>query len=422
MFQSKSGREGAFDAGGQRGDDAASHSRHHPKLDVINGLRGLAICGVIWHHLFALYFAPGSGFYRFGGSSAPYFLLAYGWIGVQLFFLLSGFVLFLPVAQGRVLLASRQDWLTFYRRRAQRLLPLYYIVAVLCVVLNQDAPVHQGKFLLELVAIASALFTFAPHGFEPHFNPPLWSLGVEIWFSILFPAIALGMRRLGGARLLAITLAIAWISRSLGNLLPAPAGSAMGILPLTIGLPASLSIFVTGMILAQLYATRPRGVPLVQRPGLVLGAAAILLVAAIWVQRPPFASLAGAVLFPDALTLGFALAVAALLSLPPGPLKSVFANRPIQVLGMMCFSLYVWHEPLLRHVFKADIAPLDGLAWTLPAYLVLLLALSALSYRYIEFGRTADWRALFLIGRRATVAAVTPSARVADQTAREASL
>ena len=66
---------------------------------------------------------------------------------------------------------------------------------------------------------------------------------------------------------------------------------------------------------------------------------------------------------------------------------------------MMCFSLYVWHEPLLRHVFDADAAPLGDLARTLPLYLFLLLAVAALSYRFIEFGRSANWRALFLLDR-----------------------
>ncbi|MEI9984537.1 MAG: hypothetical protein WDN69_15840 [Aliidongia sp.] len=64
---------------------------------------------------------------------------------------------------------------------------------------------------------------------------------------------------------------------------------------------------------------------------------------------------------------------------------------------MMCFSLYAWHEPLLRHVFQGDIAPLDTLASTLPVYLTLLAGSARLSYRFIEFGRAADWRGLFLL-------------------------
>src|ERR1700689_3768513 len=95
-----------------------------PKLEVINGLRGFAILAVIWHHLFGLYFKPGSSvaleIARGGGS-----FLSYGWIGVPLFFVLSGFVLYLPYAEGGAKLATGADALNFYRRRAERLLPLY---------------------------------------------------------------------------------------------------------------------------------------------------------------------------------------------------------------------------------------------------------------------------------------------------------
>jgi peptidoglycan/LPS O-acetylase OafA/YrhL len=295
-------------------------------------------------------------------------------------------------------------------------------VALLCLVLNQDAPVHETKFLLEVAAIAGALFTFSPHGFEPYFNPPLWSLGVEIWFSILFPVIVLGLKRLGAVRLLMLALAIGWVSRYLGNVLPA-SGSTLGVQPLTIGLPASLEIFIAGMVLAELYATRPHGAPLVARPGLAFLSGVLLVATAISLQQISHAALAVPILFPDILTLGFALIAASLLAMPAGALKSVFANRPIQVLGMMCFSLYVWHEPLLRHVFKADMAPLDGLGRSLLVYLGLLLAVGGLSYRFIEFGRVADWRALFLIERKRKAPAVpAPVAAVGDQTATGASL
>ena len=376
------------------------------KLDVINGLRGAAIVAVIWHHLFGLYFKPGSEIALAPEITHPLFFLSYGWIGVQLFFVLSGFVLYLPFARGKALMDTAADWKKFYGRRAARLLPLYYLVALLCLVLNQVPPVHDMRLPLELVSIAGALFTFAPHGFQPHLNPPLWSLGVEIWFSILFPLFILAFHRWGPLRTLLAATALSWVSRGLGVGL----NPGQPILPLTMGLTANLEIFALGMALAQAYVAGIR----VRWPQLVtLGGAALValsLVAAqtigTWVAIP----------FNDAVALGFAAMVAGLLSLETGWLRAAFANRPIQVLGMMCFSLYVWHEPLLRHVFEADAAPLDDLARTLPLYLFLLLAVAALSYRFIEFGRSANWRALFLLDRAPAPATVPtgPVPRDAD--------
>jgi len=149
------------------------------------------------------------------------------------------------------------------------------------------------------------------------------------------------------------------------------------------------------MALAQAYVAgiRVRGANLVTLGGFALVALSIILAQAV--GGPVVA-----ILFTDLVTLGFAAIIAGLLSLDHGWLRAAFANRPVQVLGMMCFSLYVWHEPLLRHVFQADAAPLDDLARTLPLYLFLLLAIASLSYRFIEFGRSANWRALFLLDRR----------------------
>lgn len=367
-----------------RNDDPAAG-----KLDIINGLRGAAIVAVVWHHLFGFYFKPGSEIALAPEITQPLFFLSYGWIGVQLFFVLSGFVLYLPFARGKATMASTADWKKFYLRRAARLLPLYYLVALLCLVLNQVPPVHDMRLPLELVSIAGALFTFAPHGFQPHMNPPLWSLGVEIWFSVLFPFAILAFNRWGMVRTLLAATALSWLSRGLGMAV----NPDHPILPLTMGLTANLEIFGLGMALAQTYVA---GIRVRWPQAVTLGGAALVLVSVILAQG---LGRAMAIPFNDLVALGFAAMVAGLLSLETGWLRALFANRPIQVLGMMCFSLYVWHEPLLRHVFEADAAPLDDLARTLPLYLFLLLAIAALSYRFIEFGRSANWRALFLLDR-----------------------
>jgi len=357
------------------------------KLDVINGLRGAAIVAVVWHHLFGLYFKPGSAIALAPEITHPLFFLSYGWIGVQLFFVLSGFVLYLPFARGKAQMTTAADWKKFYWRRAARLLPLYYLVALLCLVLNQVPPVHDMRLPLELVSIAGALFTFAPHGFQPHLNPPLWSLGVEIWFSILFPLFILAFHRWGAVRTILAATALSWVSRGLGVAL----NPGQPILPLTMGLTANLEIFALGMALAQAYVA---GIRVRWPQWVTLGGAALVALALIAAQAIGTWT---AIPFNDVVALGFAAMVAGLLSLETGWLRAAFSNRPIQVLGMMCFSLYVWHEPLLRHVFEADAAPLDDLARTLPLYLFLLLAVAALSYRFIEFGRSANWRALFLL-------------------------
>src|SRR5690349_10921917 len=86
------------------------------RLGVINGLRGLAILAVMAHH-FKSHLEPLIGPYLPGTSLSLSPLIANGWTGVNLFFILSGFVLFLPYASGTRAMTSVHDAVTFYRHR-----------------------------------------------------------------------------------------------------------------------------------------------------------------------------------------------------------------------------------------------------------------------------------------------------------------
>jgi hypothetical protein len=64
----------------------------------------------------------------------------------------------------------------------------------------------------------------------------------------------------------------------------------------------------------------------------------------------------------------------------------------------MCYSIYAWHGIIMNQMIPPSTSSLPDTLRLLAPFLFVILALSSLSYRYIEFGRERNWKALFLIG------------------------
>ncbi len=354
------------------------------RLPAINGLRGIAILAVVYCHLVAGLWAE-DGVPRW---LSP--LLTNGWTGVNLFFILSGFVLYLPYAAGERRMDSVPDRVDFYRRRVWRLMPLFYVaVAAQWAV---AAVRGEGTGIGELAAVLSVGFVFDPRTFGPSFNVTLWSIGVEIAFSALFPLLILGLRRWGIARFVAAILVLALAARVVGIWrFPEVQSIAFN----TDGVICRIDEFVLGLLLAHCHAAGR----LPRRPAVWAGAG-IALVGLAWVGfdltlHHALPALSRAVL-NNVLDAG--LCAVALAALCPGTrLARALAWPPLQLLGMMCYSLYIWHWPMLGWVMpgKAEMAPATFAAG-LSLYLFLVVGVAALSYRFIEFGHARDWRKLFL--------------------------
>ncbi len=157
-----------------------------PELDT---LRGIAVSLVVLFHAFGFTYGLG------GLSGIPKMLVALtlpGWVGVNLFFVLSGFLITGILLDTK----SRPDYYKrFYFRRALRILPLYYTVLALlaAVVRAHLVPRHASWSFLGLSAIYLANIT-------PLFGVPmqygvLWSLAVEEHFYLIWPAVVRSISR-----------------------------------------------------------------------------------------------------------------------------------------------------------------------------------------------------------------------------------
>jgi peptidoglycan/LPS O-acetylase OafA/YrhL len=172
-------------------------SRHVPALD---GVRGLAILWVVLHNTLGDMFAPTAG-----ALHDLAFLARPGWIGVQLFFALSGFLITAGLLDTR---GASNYFRGFYVRRALRILPLYYAVLLLLLVFFPRLVLPASQLQTSVGHQASLWFfainwTHAPvYGFI-HF----WSLAVEEQFYLLWPLL---VYRLEPRRLLPVCLWIAF--------------------------------------------------------------------------------------------------------------------------------------------------------------------------------------------------------------------
>ncbi len=177
----------------------AAVRRHMPPLDA---LRGVAVLLVLAHN-FNVVDAHG------GISSAMEAAMNIGWVGVQLFFVLSGFLI-----TGILLDTARAKnyYQAFFARRTLRIFPLYYVVLAfgffvlpLLTAVPPGHGTHQGYLWAYLTNWAE------PFGRgEPAF-PHFWSLAVEEQFYLLWPVIvhrmsARGVTRLGGVLLLLVPI------------------------------------------------------------------------------------------------------------------------------------------------------------------------------------------------------------------------
>lgn len=367
----------------EHGRDRRSPVAGGSRLGSVDALRGVAILLVIYHHMFGVFTPMGWHAPTVATQPIPLFaVLANGAYGVNLFFFLSGFVLFLPYARTQRHPLRADALRRFYRRRARRLLPLYYVSVAVAYVTQAGFSLPTRQALWELALTGTFLFQFSEAHFFPSFNPALWSLAIEISFSALLPFLAAALIRFGAARVVSMAVVIAVLTRWYG----AATGPSLALINSAFG---RLDDFAIGMAAAAVFIrwTPPRGVV-----GWIAGGLAALQLGFMLADSLALNGfmVARAVVPVELVSLGGFLLLRGMLAAEHA--GAAVAPAVLQLIGRMSYSLYLWHLVARDAMFHtAD----DFTVLALAAYFLVLFSLSAFTYRFIEFGHEPDWRKLF---------------------------
>lgn len=358
-----------------------------PRIPLIDALRGIAIIGVVYHHTL-------SWRESFPKEGALGILSSGGWHGVNLFFILSGFVLYLPYAMERRSVTDWADAKSFLAHRALRLLPLYYFSTAVLLVFYLQWNVGDWGTYGQIARYLTVTFGFSPSTFYPPVNYVLWSLGVEIWFSVLFPIVVMAVRRYGWTSILVAILLLSMSTRVIGQLIAeGPPRPALNLNFISDSVLGRLDEFALGMWAAHLY--RNGHARRFGAAALVVGGGLVFVGMALWKQwMSGYMSTWSAGLFNIPLDIGMVLCLMALLGRMQGVSKLI-SVWPVQLMGMMCFSLYVWHA-----VAFLKLRPFVNSTLAYLVYITLTFVISWFTYRYIEFRSVQDWRQLLPSWRR----------------------
>jgi peptidoglycan/LPS O-acetylase OafA/YrhL len=309
----------------------------------IDGLRFVAIGSVLLFHLaVGLEIKSPAHFARPAGSLAAD-LVYNGFRGVELFFVISGFILAMPFAGHGLLGKPAVSLRSYFLRRVTRLEPPY----VLCMILLFGMHVlFRGRSARELFPHLCASLVYLHnliYSAESPINNVTWSLEIEIQFYVLTPFLAALFLIKGKALRRSVISALCAVSVVLGWLFIEPNGRAY------YSILRFLHFFLVGFLLADVYLTDWKGKPTRGWLWDVIAFVGWPLLFLTWSgtatplpgQAPGREPLQTVLLVPAAVFLLYCAAFRGRAA------NRIFVNPLVTTIGGMCYTIYLLHNPAL---------------------------------------------------------------------------
>ncbi|MBI2168247.1 MAG: acyltransferase [Actinobacteria bacterium] len=358
-------------------------SREQTRWPVLDGIRGAAIVAVVAYHGFKIAGGWTSAKIRGEGVDWWWWPVSGGRLGVDLFFVLSGFLLWFSWQGLRKRHASLPRAVGAYARgRAVRILPPYYVMLAVYVPLLARELFTSGEGIWHLGLFAT-IQQFNEPSLPNLFNTPLWTLTVEVQFYFFLPLFAFLIPRLRPLLPLAATIALSswWIDHR-------------GVYPASFLLGRS-DQFVAGMAVASIVARHQAGEYSLVARGLQKKATVWILAAGaavLYLHHARTLGLPQDHVLDDWVHPGLGVTLAGIvghlvLTDRPGRVHRFFEQPGARLVGHLSYGVYLWHFPLYIHALDWT-GGAGGSGSAAAAGLLLATALTAavssLSYAWVE--------------------------------------
>ncbi len=355
------------------------------RLPGLDGLRGVAVLAVIGYHLNLGQFLPA------------------GFLGVDIFFTVSGFIITALLLQEHAH-TGRINFAAFYLRRARRLFPAALVMMLLLVPLT---PLLQPAALPRLREDLPAAFLYVSNWWQivaqqsyfeaieqPRLLQHLWSLAVEEQYYLLWPLAALWLLRrasrtgLGMAAGLIALVSTAWMAWLYATHIDGGDPSRVYL-----GTDTHLMGLLTGSALAAWWNPWKIRLASPASDEVLNLAGTAALAALIWGMAETHEGMPG-------LYQGGFLLAAVLTCLVIGAATRegtwvawMLSTRPLLWLGARSYSLYLWHWPVVVWLRPSSQADTLELTWVNAARLAITLLCAEASYRWVETRWTQGFKA-----------------------------
>lgn len=353
----------------------------------LDGLRCIAVIWVVLHNM---------GNRVLDESNAVFIrlldvALGTGWMGVQLFFVLSGYLI------TRILLASRGTegaLRIFFLRRVLRIFPVYFLLLALMIFVVPLSGIMPPGWAELAARQQTYLWTYTINWVMPFFDenclPHLWSLGVEEQFYLFWPLLVLFLPITMLPRLFVALIVIATVVRSAlflgGDTWMMDAGYYWTI--------TRIDALAAGGLLAWFTTPGRNGIPRAWLAGMTVSAAVAML-AIIGITHEFASSKAGISLLNQTIAGLLFFGVIGLVTMP-GPanrVSSLLASRPMASIGRISYGIYLFHLPVIQAWTNLNPLPMDqsgniarfaAILVNLGAVTVISVVIAAISWTLFE--------------------------------------